>query len=295
VQRRPALVTALAALSSTLLATPAHAGTINYVALGDSYTSDPLISPNQQGSPLGCFRADRDYPAQVAAALHPATFKDVSCGGASTKHMTEPQNLSFSAPNPPQFDGLTPETNLVTLTIGGNDIGFGGIGTKCVTLAFGAPDGSPCKDNYVVDGVDQLAQKIEAAAPKVGAVLAGIHTRASKARVMLLNYPLITPAEGTGCFPVLPIAKGDVPYLRGVQRNLNQMLASQSAANDTTLVDTTEAGHDICQQDPAKRWIEGLPTQWAAPAHPNLNGATAMAAATLKAIRAPQTTGSGLR
>ncbi|WP_307796978.1 SGNH/GDSL hydrolase family protein [Actinomadura barringtoniae] len=284
--RRSLATAALATLSSALLATPAHADTVNYVALGDSYTSAPLISPNQQNSPLGCFRADRDYPAQVAAAIHPTSFKDVSCGGASTKHMTETQNLSFSAPNPPQFDALTPDTTLVTLTIGGNDIGFGGIGTKCVTLAFGASDASPCKDNYVVDGVDQLAQKIDAAAPKVADVLKGIHAKSPNAHVLLLNYPLITPATGTGCFPTLPIAKGDVPYLRDVQHHLNQMLADQASANASTLVDTTEAGHDICQQDPAKRWIEGLPTQWAAPAHPNLNGATAMAQATLKAIQA---------
>jgi len=61
-----------------------------YVALGDSYTSAPLV-PNQHGEPIDCGRSDHNYPSLVAEALGVATFVDVSCGSAKTKHMTEPQ------------------------------------------------------------------------------------------------------------------------------------------------------------------------------------------------------------
>ena len=39
---------------------------------------------------------------------------------------------------------------------------------------------------------------------------------------------------------------GDVPYLRGIQKALNTMIAQQAAANDATFVDTYAAsiGHE---------------------------------------------------
>ncbi|WP_019633693.1 SGNH/GDSL hydrolase family protein [Actinomadura atramentaria] len=283
-----ATATALAP-SAVTAAARADEPAVNYVALGDSYTAAPLTSLLQPGSPLGCIRGDLDYPSLIAKTLKPASFKDVSCSGAKTQHMTSPQSFSVGDPNPPQFDALNADTTLVTLTIGGNDIGFSKA-VKCFTLSYGDPDGSPCKDSLTADGTDQFAQSIAKAAPDVGRALAGIHSRAPKAKVFLLTYPLILPAQGDGCFPWVPIAKGDVPYLRGVQTQLNTMLAEQAAQNGVTVVDTTEPGHDTCQADPTKRWIEGIPTQWAAPAHPNQNGERAMADLTLAAYRAAAVT-----
>ncbi|REE97124.1 SGNH/GDSL hydrolase family protein [Thermomonospora umbrina] len=286
---------ALAALSilaaavtlPTATATSARAETapIRYVALGDSYTAGPLTSLFQPGSPLGCLRGIGNYPSIVARTLRPASFKDVSCSGAKTKHFTEAQSFSIGRPNPPQYDALSTETTLVSLTIGGNDIGFSKA-VRCFELSYSDPEGSPCKDELTAGGVDQFAQSIAAAAPKVGTALAGIAQRAPNAKVFLLNYPLILPAEGNGCFPWVPIAKGDVPYLRDVQKWLNGMLADQAAQHGVTLVDTAEPGHDACQPNPLKRWVEGIPTQFAAPAHPNMWGEAAMASLLLEAVRA---------
>src|SRR5258708_24306794 len=95
-----------------------------YVALGDSYTSAPVI-PNQHGDPIDCGRSDHNYPSLVAEALGAATFVDVSCGSAETKHMTEPQTgLPLGGTNPPQFNALRPDATLVTVGIGGNDAGL---------------------------------------------------------------------------------------------------------------------------------------------------------------------------
>ncbi|WP_018654135.1 SGNH/GDSL hydrolase family protein [Actinomadura flavalba] len=285
--RRAAFLALSAVVASLAVAGPARAAEppVHYVALGDSYTAAPLTSALQPGSPLGCIRGDLNYPSLLAKKLKAASFTDVSCSGAKSRHMTEPQSFSVGAPNAPQAAALSDRTTLVTLTIGGNDIGFSK-GVKCFTLSYGAPDGSPCKDQLTAGGTDQFRASIDKAAPDVGAALRTIREKAPNARVYLLNYPLILPATGTGCFPWVPIAKGDVPYLRDVQTWLNTMLAEQAAATGVTLVDTAEPGHDTCQPDPRKRWIEGTPTQWAAPAHPNQNGSRAMADLTLAALRA---------
>ena len=88
-------VLAAAALLATVLPGAASASAVpSYVALGDSYTSGPLI-PDQTGNPAGCLRSTHDYPALVAAALGAASFSNVSCAGATTADMTGPQHVTF--------------------------------------------------------------------------------------------------------------------------------------------------------------------------------------------------------
>ena len=257
----------------------------SYVALGDSYTAGPLI-PNQRTDYPGCLRSDRNYPALVAVSVGQPVFRDASCSGAQTEDMTQPQDVSPDPNNPPQFDRLDAETRVVTLGIGGNDIGFTEIAENCGSAT---PTGTPCQDRYVVNGHDTISDRIAATAPKVAAVLQGIHTRAPRAAVYVVGYPAILPESGPGCWPTMPITPGDVPYLRGVQKNLNAMLAAQAAAGDATFVDTytPSIGHDACQL-PTVRWVEPLvPVNPAAPIHPNAAGMQGMAAAVRAAMPAP--------
>jgi lysophospholipase L1-like esterase len=191
---------------------------LNYVALGDSYTAGPLI-PAQQTDPAGCLRSDHDYPHLTAAALDGALLRDVSCSGATTGDMTNAQNVSGGS-NPPQFDALGPNTDAVSLTIGGNDIGFVSIAENCSSARN---SGTPCRDKYVVNGHDTIADRISSTAPKVAAVLRGIHDRSPHAKVFLLGYLDILPDNGTGCYPQMPITDGDVPYLRDKEKQLNAM------------------------------------------------------------------------
>lgn len=278
-RRRAALpVAAAGLLLPVLLPQAVQAGTgPSYVALGDSYTAGPLI-PDQTGSPAGCLRSTRDYPADVASAVGASSFANISCSGATTADMTEPQPVTLGA-NPPQFSALNSGTTLVTLGIGGNDIGFYRIVETCAEESLTDPFGSPCKDRYTAGGTDQLAQAIRSLAPKIGSALRGIHARAPSARVFLVGYPAILPNSGDGCWPLVPVSSGDVPYLRGVELKLNQMLASAAAANGATFVNTytDSIGHDACQP-PGTNWVEGLiPTSLAAPFHPNQLGEQHMA------------------
>jgi lysophospholipase L1-like esterase len=256
-----------------------------YVALGDSFTSAPLV-PHQGGLPAGCLRSDQDYPSLVAAALHPSSFTDVSCYGAATAAMTGTQQ-ALNVVKPPQLDALGAADTLVTVQVGGDDIGVGHIATTCSALSITDPFGSPCTRRYTKGGTDQLAQAVARTAPKVASVLRAIARRAPHARILLVGYPVILPASGGGCWPEVPIAGGDVPYLRGVENRLNAMLATEAARNGVTFVNTytPSIGHDACQR-PGAKWTEGLiPTSLAVPFHPNARGEQAMARDVLAALR----------
>ncbi|MFF9409431.1 SGNH/GDSL hydrolase family protein [Streptomyces anandii] len=247
----------------------------DYVALGDSYTSGPGI-PRQVDA--GCARSDHDYPSLVAAARGASTFKDVSCAGATTEEMWKPQGT-----NDAQLNAVGRDTDLVTVQIGGNDVGFGSIIATCARLGSQQPAGDPCRQYYASSGIDQLALNVLRTAPKVDRVLRAVHARAPHARVVVVGYPDLLPDDGSGCFPSVPFASGDFPYLRDTEKRLNLMLRLVAAWNHAEYVDTYRPtrGHDMCKA-PADRWIEPLqPASPAAPAHPNAKGEQAMADAVL--------------
>ncbi|MFE2302579.1 SGNH/GDSL hydrolase family protein [Streptomyces sp. NPDC059445] len=276
-----------AALSSCALvagvaaAAPAQAGEghkghgVNYVALGDSYTSGPLI-PQQVDA--NCARSDHNYPSITAAARKVASFTDVSCSGAKTDEMWKAQGT-----NGPQLDAVKRDTDLVTVQIGGNDMGFGPIIATCAGLSSKDLAGNPCQQYYGAAGYDQLTLNILQTAPKVARVLREVHSRAPHARVVVVGYPDLLPDDGSGCYPTVPFAAKDFPYLRDTGKRLNLMLRTVAYLNRAEFVDTyaPTVGHDMCKA-PADRWIEPLrPTAPAAPAHPNAAGQAAMSRAVL--------------
>src|SRR5437870_5654892 len=80
----------------------------------------PLIPDQVALAP--CWRSNHNYPHEAADRLRVTTFRDVTCSSATTENMTAPQDGV-----PPQFDALSRDTTLVTLTIGGNDTGLAGV------------------------------------------------------------------------------------------------------------------------------------------------------------------------
>lgn len=261
----------------------AHGGssgrTERYVSLGDSYTSGPLI-PRQVDA--NCARSDSNYPSLVARQRAATGFQDVSCSGATTEDMWRPQGT-----NGPQLDALDRDTDLVTVQIGGNDVGFGSIIATCARLGVQDPAGDPCRRSYTSSsGVDQLTVTIARTAPRVDRVLRAVHARSPHARVVVVGYPDLLPDDGSGCFPSVPFAARDFPYLRDTEKRLNLMLRLVAAVNGAQYVDTygPTRGHDMCKA-PADRWIEPLrPDAPAAPAHPNARGEQAMADAVLRTL-----------
>jgi lysophospholipase L1-like esterase len=243
--------------ATTVTAVAAQPSFQHYVALGDSYTSGPLI-PFQRLERFGCFRSTSNYPSLLAATLKPETFTDISCAGADTTNMTEPQSV-VGGSNPPQLTALNEDTDLVTLGIGGNDYSvFGTIIDTCTGLRDSDPTGSPCKDKFTVDGVDTMLAKMPDIQRNVTAALAGIHQRAPKAKVLILGYPEIAPKSGY-CPDKLPLADGDYPWADAIEQGLNGAVEGAARADgNASYVDTytPSAGHDICATGGAA-WING--------------------------------------
>jgi hypothetical protein len=252
-----------------------------YVALGDSFTAGPLIPTPV--APLGCLKSNRNYPNLVNGTLGGASFVDVSCSGAATRDMFYPQPITGGS-NPAQLSAVSASTTLVTIGIGGNDIGFTEIIQNCATLN---PFATPCRDRYTAGGVDEISRRINATAPNVAAVLGEIRQRAANARVFVVGYPQILPDRGFGCWPTMPIGFGDVSYLRAKAKELNQMLRTQAANAGVGYVDTyaPSEGRSACAS-PTTRWVEPLvPASAAAPVHPNGRGMAGVAAVVAPAVQ----------
>ncbi|WP_405060513.1 SGNH/GDSL hydrolase family protein [Kribbella sp. NBC_01505] len=267
-RRLPALAaTVLTLLAFTTVpaeaAPPAKVPVVNhYVALGDSFTAGPLI-PWQSAS--WCFRSNNNYPSWLATKLGiyytSGAFEDVSCSSATTAHMTQPQTVpDASIPlttEPPQFDALTLDTDLVTIGIGGNDAGvFGHLVYDCPTYRSSDPTGAPCKKHYTVNGVDTLLAAVAQTEKNVERVVAGARKRSPGAKILVIGYPRLLPPTGY-CPSVMPFADGDYRYLDQVERALNAALSKAAKAKGATYVDTyaPSLGHDACAGDAA--WVNG--------------------------------------
>ncbi|HEX3782549.1 MAG TPA: SGNH/GDSL hydrolase family protein [Pseudonocardiaceae bacterium] len=292
-------VAALLGGASTAVASAAQPAYQEYVALGDSWSADVnLLDVTSQYVPFGCVQSAADYPHQVAKALGVTTFRDATCGGSTTVDMTQPQSAPLGGTNPPEFDQLTSNTDLVTLGIGGNDVGLVGVIEGCINLlpsitplpglSLPAPLGGSCQPKYVTDGVDSVSQAIAATAPKIATVIAGIKARSPHARIELVNYMNPLPTEG--CYPYVQVADEDMPWLHAKITEMDTMLATVAAQTHVGLVDTNTGmtGHDVCEL-PGNQYVTALlPISTdpliAVPFHPTQLGADHQAAAVLKAV-----------
>ncbi|CAL9666483.1 Lipase 2 [Streptomyces sp. enrichment culture] len=270
------------ALALSLTGGTAHASaSLDYVALGDSYSAGSGVLPVDLTNLL-CLRSTANYP-HVIAARTGARLKDVTCGAAQTKDFTESQYPGVA----PQTDALGADTDLVTLTIGGNDNGtFINALTACGTAGvLSGGKGSPCKDKYGTSFTDQIDANTY---PALKAALRTVRAKAPNARVAVLGYPWITPAQADpSCFVKLPVAAGDVPYVRGIQAHLNAAVERAAEETDATYVDFSQVseGHDACKPG-GTRWIEPLLFGSSlVPVHPNALGERRMAEHTMSVLR----------
>ncbi|MGY0020791.1 SGNH/GDSL hydrolase family protein [Streptomyces sp. cg35] len=252
-----------------------------YVALGDSYSAASGVLPLDPSASLLCARSTANYP-HVIAERTGAALKDVTCGGAQTKDFAGSQYPGVA----PQLDALGADTRLVTMTIGGNDNNtFISTILACASAGIAsAGQGHPCKSLYGDKFGDDIDTKTY---PAVKAALQAVRNKAPQARVAILGYPWIMPAKAqAGCFVKMPIASGDVPYVRDIQIHLNSAVQRAAAETGATYVDLSRAseGHDACQAT-GKRWVEpALFGTNFVPVHPNALGESAMADLTIDAL-----------
>jgi lysophospholipase L1-like esterase len=274
------LVLAIAVILCALLGVGAQGAVAKppptpYVALGDSYSAASGVLPPDPAAPPQCLRSLLNYPHVIASHIN-AQLTDVTCGGAQTSDFFTSQYQGV----PPQLDALTKSTRLVTMTIGGNDsnvfidtiIDCGSAGLS--TLG----QGSPCKDRYGSSFDDTIRNTTY---PALVNALTAVHAKAPHAEVAILGYPWVMPPS-VGCYPRMPVAVGDVPYVRDIQATLNDAISRAAAATGTTYVDftTVSEGQDACQPI-GVRWIEPVVTGTnPVIVHPNALGEAQMAAQT---------------
>jgi hypothetical protein len=236
--------------------------------------------------PQDCGQSLRNYPHLAARAIGATRFEDVSCGSATLDDLYEPQDgLPLGGTNAPQLDSLGPDVDVVTLGMGGNDVGFTGFAMDCLRFS---PQDEPCTPDFKTAEHDEMSERIAAVAPELGQALDDIHAAAPNAEVYVVSYPDALPDDGRACWPYVPILPEDMPYIVEKFKEMNAMLAAQASLHDATYIDiyTSSIGHDACQP-PAIAWVNGVvvvPPSF--PAHPNELG-LARSAQVVAAVIAP--------
>jgi lysophospholipase L1-like esterase len=272
----------LAALVFILLGAPSsQAATppVRYVALGDSYSAASGVLPPDPTAPPSCLRSTSNYPNVIAAATG-VQLTDATCGAAETGDFSTSQYPGIA----PQLEAVDEDTQLVTMTIGGNDSGvFINSIVQCGSAGLSTVgQGSPCKDRYGSSFADTIRTTTY---PSLVNALRAVRGAAPDAEVAILGYPWIMPVTG-GCFDRMPIAEGDVPYLRGIQATLNDAVRRAAAATGATYVSMNKVsdGHDACQPI-GVRWVEPvLQGTNAVVVHPNALGESRMAAQVMRVL-----------
>ena len=264
----PALSALALAVTMAAPLTPATAAVLpglNYVAIGSSFAAGPGIPPVQPGdAAAACSRSANNYPSVVAREIG-ATLTDASCSGATTANVLSDSQSG----QPPQISAVTDATQVVTVTIGGNDVNYlGSLGAYTCQ----ADGGSGCA-GVDRDAIDQTFPQL---AGRIENVVNAVHRVAPGARVYLVNYFTILPGSG-GCAGV-PLTADQLAYERSIAARLESATAAAASAAGATLVDLAAAGrgHDACSADP---WVEtGHPPAGRAQYHPNAAGMRAAAA-----------------
>jgi len=244
-------LTVLVATSLLTLATaaPASAATsyadTDYVALGDSYSAG-VGAPGQSGA---CQVGTNGYPALWAAQNSPKSYLNVACGGAITDDVLNNQ-----------VSQLDSSTDLATITIGGNDIGFTTVLSTCMISTY----------NGCAAAVQAARDSEAVVLPKLDVTYQAIRAHAPNATVVVLAYPILFDTTSSSCgVGGMSLAKRKL--INDGDDELNDLIRDHATAAGFVFADArvTFAGHGICASAP---WINGLTVPTTDSFHPNKNG-----------------------
>jgi lysophospholipase L1-like esterase len=220
-----AVAVTTAAVSALALATPAVASTANYVALGDSYSAG-LGAGSYISSSGSCDRSTHAYPVLWDQANSPASYTSVACAGATTSTVLSSQ-----------ISALSSATTLVSITIGGNDVGFSSVMETCVLEST-----SSC-----VSAVNSAEAKMNSSLPgELDGVLNAISAAAPSARVVVLDYPeLYDLSKSSTC---IGLSTTDRTDLNQAADELDAQVQAAAGRHGDVFADVRSAftGHQIC-------------------------------------------------
>jgi lysophospholipase L1-like esterase len=215
-----------------------------YVALGDSYASGAGAGSYVDGS---CRRSSNAYPALRGTDF--PSFKFVACSGATTKSLRS------------QLRALTPATTLVTITIGGNDLGFVDVMTTCTLKSENACGKRVDKARDFAR--DQLPARLDT-------TYAAIKDTAPNAELVVLGYPrLFTHVDGCSALSTMKRV-----FLNEAADELSGVISEAASRAGARYVDVREAfaDHGVCAREP---WINALVNPTGDSYHPNKAGQAA--------------------
>jgi GDSL-like Lipase/Acylhydrolase family len=249
-----ALALAVVALAAAPRLPVAAAGTLPYAALGDSYSAG-IGSGAEDGTQ--CRRSANAYPPVLSASSGRYVLTDfAACSGAMIADVSSVQLAGIGG------------ARLVTITVGGNDAGFGPIIIDCLRPGSGCRRDFPDEDariDALAGPLHDLYLHIVAAAPGAG--------------LDVLTYPQIFRAQQSTCPSTLDFTPDDIAWFRSEYTHMNAVVRRAAAGVPRTRVvdvETAFGGHEVCSAQP---WAFGARiSDPYSSFHPNALGHAALAA-----------------
>ncbi|MFJ1747839.1 SGNH/GDSL hydrolase family protein [Streptomyces sp. NPDC088116] len=230
----------LAALSAFLLTATispsAHAADGKYVALGDSYATAPGTRTYDNPGDA-CRRGPLAYPRLWAAQHSSVAFVEASCSGATTAEV-----LASQVPQ------LTADTTLVTIQVGGNDVGFVDILTQCILTL---------DDQDCINSVETAKQAAGTTlSPALTQTYAAVRAAAPQARVIVVGYPRLYTLQGS-C-GILGLSDAERSAMNSAADTLADVTSARAAEAGFTFLDPRSSfdAHSICSSGPT--WVTSL-------------------------------------
>ena len=235
-RRRTAWAAGLAtlAMAAGLAAVPAQAvDKTKYIALGDSFAAGQGAGPYLDA----CYRSENTYSELAADTKSIKLVTNAACSGKTTQDVVSAQ-----------LERLNKSTELVTITAGGNNLGFGAIVTSC-GAAIADPTAAPACDKASSDAAAMIGSG--QLAGDVISMIQSVKAAAPNARVVVTGYPYLydpvipNPADPLSLFIYQATLLAD---------GLNASIAGAAGAAGAEYVDVRAAfaGHGINSADP---WI----------------------------------------
>lgn len=225
---------ATAAVLALTMAPAAGAATGGYVALGDSYSSG-VGAGSYISSSGSCDRSPNAYSALYNNAHHPSSYASVACSGAKTTDV-----------NANQLSALSSSTSLVSITIGGNDVGFSDIMETCVL--YGTDD--------CVAAVQTAEDKARTQLPGLlNTTYNGIRSHAPNAKVVVLDYPVFYDLTTSGCIGLSSTSRTKIDEGINVADGI---IKTAATGHGFTFADvrTQFVGHQLCAG--GTKWLHSL-------------------------------------
>lgn len=237
----------LITLGLVLTAGPASAATGPYVALGDSYSSGEGAGDYTSDSG-SCHRSPHAYPQLWASANGPSSFVFAACSGATTQDVLGGQ-----------LGSLNSSTSLVSISIGGNDVGFADAMQTCVLQGTDACLSAVDTAKNIATG--QLPARLDQ-------VYTQIHAKAPNAHVVVLGYPHLYKIGGSCSIGISDTSRSAI---NGAADTIDSVVSGRAAAHGFAFGDVRGVftNHEICSDD---WWLNSTRIPVHESYHPNAKG-----------------------